>query len=76
MHHFHSPRLPNGGVPIELYVLERWYRIATEGTRHLFFSDGPVEEHAEAAEAEEMAEELVELVNLAVLGEDEVGSAM
>ena len=64
---------PDGGALIKLYAIEQRCRITTEGDRHLFFSDGPVEERVEVVEVEEMAEEVVELANLTVLGEDEVG---
>ena len=48
-----------GNTPIEIYALDLWCRITTDGARHLFFSDGPVEECLEMAEAEEMVEEVV-----------------
>ena len=66
----------DGDDLIELYNIERWRLITTEGDRHLFFSDGPSEEHVEAAEVDEMVEKVVELVNFPVLGNHEVGLAM
>ena len=42
----------DGESPINPYALDLWFRITTEGTRHLLFDDGPLEEHVEAAEVE------------------------
>ena len=52
----------NSDSPIELYTLERWCKTATEGDRHLFFSDGPVEKCVGAKEVEDVAEEVEEIL--------------
>ena len=59
----------DGEDSIKLYALEWWCQISTEVGRHLFFSDGNLEERMETAEVGEMVEEVVELANLAVLVE-------
>ena len=38
----------DGDAPIKLYSLDQWCRIITKSARHLFFSDGPLEERVEA----------------------------
>ena len=40
----------NGGALIELYTLERWCQISTEGDRHILFSDGTLEERVKTEE--------------------------
>ena len=73
---FNHQDIQNGDTPIELYTLEKWCQIITEGDIHLLFSDGPLEEIVEATEMEQMSAEVVELKKLAVLGKDEVGLKM
>ena len=39
---FNHQDFRSGGAPIKLYALEKWYQIATEGDRYIFFNYGPL----------------------------------
>ena len=59
MHQFYSPILPQIAMfRFKLYDHEQRCITSKEGDMHLFFSDGPLEEHAELVEVEDVAEGL------------------